>query len=170
MEIVTLHDPAARYSQKVIAAGQRDWTSYRDHQTGTCDETSPHVIVQAVTRPAPQQDIGTVDDIRQRLTHQGFQPLEHVVDGGGGDVTPDSIHQTFQKWDIPLLGPVRADPQAARRPGGFTKKDIAIAWEARTLTCRTGHQAALESHLGRRTPPGCPSSFPAGHAGNARTG
>ncbi|MFE2972882.1 transposase [Streptomyces sp. NPDC059340] len=82
MEIVTPHDPEARYSQKVTAAGQRDWTGYRDHQTETCDETSPNVIVQVVTRPAPQQDIDALDDIHHQLTRQGFQPLEHVVDGG----------------------------------------------------------------------------------------
>lgn len=111
MEIVTPHDPKARYSQKVTAAGQRDWIGCRDDQTETCDETSPHVIVQVITRPAPQQDIDALDDIHQRLTRQGFQPLEHVVDGGY--VTPDSIHQAFQKWDIHLLGPVRADRQAA---------------------------------------------------------
>ncbi|MFC8393599.1 hypothetical protein [Streptomyces sp. NPDC057238] len=54
MEIVTPHDPEARYSQKITAAGQRDWTGCRDHQTETCDETSPDVIVQAVTRQAPR--------------------------------------------------------------------------------------------------------------------
>jgi len=121
IKIVTPHDPEARYSQKVTAAGQRDWIGYRGHQTETCDETSPNVIVQVVTRPAPQQDINALDDIHQRLTRQGFQPLEHVVDGGY--VTPDSIHRASQKWNIPLLGPVRADPQAARRPG-FTKEDF----------------------------------------------
>lgn len=135
MEIVTPHDPEARYSQKVTAAGQRDWIGYRDHQTETCDETSPNVIVQVVTRPAPQQDIDALDDIHKQLTRQGFQPLEHVVDGGY--VTPDSIHQASMKWDIPMLGPVRADPQAAQRPG-FTKEDFHIDWETRTLTCPNG--------------------------------
>ncbi|WP_416983323.1 IS1182 family transposase [Streptomyces sp. T028] len=135
MEIVTPHDPEARYSQKVTAAGQRDWIGYRDHQTETCDETSPNVIVQVVTRPAPQQDIDALDDIHRQLTRQGFQPLEHVVDGGY--VTPDSIHQAALTWDIPLLGPVRDDPQAARRPG-FTKEDFHIDWENRTLTCPNG--------------------------------
>ncbi|MEV6946826.1 hypothetical protein AB0N07_33640 [Streptomyces sp. NPDC051172] len=56
MEIVTPPGPEARYSQKVTAAGQRDWIGYRGHGTETCDETSPNAIVQVVTRPAPQQD------------------------------------------------------------------------------------------------------------------
>ncbi|MGW3106335.1 transposase [Streptomyces sp. NPDC001100] len=42
-----------------------------------------------------------------------------------------------RRWDIPLLGPVRADPQAAQRPG-FTKGDFDIDWAARTLACPHG--------------------------------
>ncbi|MFD7489454.1 transposase [Streptomyces mirabilis] len=135
MEIVTPHDPEARYSQKVTAAGQRDWIGYRDHQTETCDELGPNIIVQVLTRPAPQQDIDALDDIHHQLTRQGFQPLEHVVDGGY--VTPDSIHHAALTWGIPLLGPVRDDPQAAQRPG-FTKEDFHIDWDNRTLTCPNG--------------------------------
>jgi hypothetical protein len=135
VEIVTPHDPEARYSQKVSAAGQRDWIGYRDHQTETCAETSPNVIVQVVTRSAPQQDVDVLDGIHQQLTRQGFQPIEHVVEGGYA--TPDSIHQAAMTWDIPLLGPVREDPQGAQRPG-FTKEDFHTDWENRTLTCPNG--------------------------------
>ena len=139
MEIDTPHDPEARYSQKVTAAGQRDWIGCRDHQTETCDETSPNVIVQVLTRPAPpqqqqQQDSDALDDIHHQLARQGFQPLEHVVDGGY--VTPDTIHHVALTW-APLLGPVRDDPQAAQRPGS-TKGDFHINWENRTLTCPNG--------------------------------
>ncbi|MFE2322093.1 hypothetical protein ACFXC8_55740, partial [Streptomyces sp. NPDC059441] len=87
------------------------------------------------SQPAPQQDIDALDDIHQQLTRQGFQPLEHVVDGGY--VTPDSIYQATLTWGIPLLGPVRDDPQAAQRPG-FTKEDFHIDWDNRTLTCPNG--------------------------------
>ncbi|WP_329565045.1 IS1182 family transposase [Streptomyces sp. NBC_01361] len=135
MEIVTPHDPEARYSQKITAAGQRDWIGYRDHQSETCDETSPNVIVQVTTRPAPEQDIDALDRIHQGLTGQGFQPAEHVVDSGY--ISPDSIHHAAQHWDIPLFGPVRDDPQAGKRPG-FAKQDFHIDWQARTLTCPNG--------------------------------
>ncbi|MGW6833863.1 transposase [Streptomyces sp. NPDC054949] len=135
MEIVTPHDPEARYSQKVTAAGQRDWIGYRDHQTETCDETSPNVIVQVTTRPAPEQDIDAVDLIHQGLTAQGFQPTEHVVDSGY--ISPDSIHHAARQRGIPLFGPVRDDPQAGKRPG-FAKQDFRIDWQARTLTCPNG--------------------------------
>ncbi|MEU0929013.1 IS1182 family transposase [Streptomyces malaysiensis] len=135
MEIVTPHDPEARYSQKVTAAGQRDWIGYRDHRSETCDRPGPNVIVQVVTRPAPEQDIDALDRIHQGLTEQGFQPTEHVLDGGY--ITPDSIHRTEQRWGIGLLGPVRDDPCASQRPG-FAKEDFRIDWQARTLTCPRG--------------------------------
>ncbi|MBI0293186.1 hypothetical protein JBE04_01410 [Streptomyces sp. PRKS01-29] len=57
---------------------------------------------------------GPVDRIHQGLTAQGFQPTEHVVDGGY--VTPDSVHRAEQRWGIGLLGPVRDDPRASQRP------------------------------------------------------
>lgn len=134
-EIITPHDPEARYSQKVTAAGQRDWIGYRDHQSEVCDETGPNVIVQVVTRPAPEQDIDALDHIHQGLTAQGFRPLDHVVDGGY--VSPDSIHHADQRWGITLFGPVRDDPRAAERPG-FAKEDFHIDWDHRTLTCPHG--------------------------------
>ncbi|MCG7207358.1 transposase [Streptomyces arenae] len=74
LEIVTPHDPEVRYSQKITAAGQRDWIGYRDHQTETCDDTGPNVIVQVVTQPATEQDIDALERIYQGVTTQGFRP------------------------------------------------------------------------------------------------
>ncbi|MFD5703695.1 IS1182 family transposase [Streptomyces lasiicapitis] len=135
IEIVTPHDPEARYSHKITAAGKRDWIGYRDHQTETCDDTGPNVIVQVVTRPAPEQDIDALDRIHQGLATQGFHLVEHVVDGGYS--TPDSIHHAAEQWGITLFGPVRDDPLASQRPG-FSKEDFQVDWQARTLTCPNG--------------------------------
>ncbi|QHA09244.1 hypothetical protein GQF42_44090 [Streptomyces broussonetiae] len=125
----------SRYSQKITAAGQPDWIGDRDHQSETCDDTGPNVIVQVVTRPATEQDIDALDRIHQGVTAQGFRPLDHVVDGSYS--TPDSIHHSAERWDITLLGPVRDVPKAAERPG-LTKKDFRIDWQASTLTCPNG--------------------------------
>lgn len=135
VEIVTPHDPDARYSHKLTASGNREWIGYRDHQSEVCSETGANVIVQVVTRPATEQDIDALDLIHAGLTGQGFQPIEHVVDGGY--TSPDSIHHAAQHWGITLLGPVRDDPRAADHPG-FTKQDFHIDWQARTLTCPHG--------------------------------
>ncbi len=82
MEIVTPHDPEARYSQKVTPSGQREWIGYRDHQTEACGRASANVIVQVVTRPATEQDIDALDRIHQGIAAQDLQPTEHLVDGG----------------------------------------------------------------------------------------
>ncbi|MFF2929117.1 hypothetical protein [Streptomyces mirabilis] len=107
----------------------------------------PNVIVQVLTRPAPQQDIDALD---------------------GGYVTPDSIHHAALTWGIPLLGPVRDDPQAAQRPG-FTKEDFHIDWDNPTLTCPNGITSPPWKPTLATDIPGCPFSSPARHAGNART-
>lgn len=46
------------------------------------------MIVQVVTRPAPEQDIDALDLIRKGLAQQDILPHEHVVDGGYS--SPDS--------------------------------------------------------------------------------
>lgn len=51
MEIVTPHDPEARYCQKLTAAGQRAWIGYRDHQTESCEGDGANVIVHVATAP-----------------------------------------------------------------------------------------------------------------------
>nr|WP_198037697.1 transposase [Streptacidiphilus jeojiense] len=135
VEIVTPHDPDARYSHKLTAGGDREWIGYRDHQTEACSPTGANVIVQVVTRPATEQDIDALDLIHAGLTGQGFRPVEHVVDRGY--TSPDSIHHAAQRWNITLLGPVRDDPRAGEH-AGFTKQDFRIDWQARTLTCPHG--------------------------------
>ncbi|WP_406326603.1 transposase [Streptomyces sp. NBC_00203] len=135
LEIVSPYDVEARYSQKLTAAGQKSWIGYRDHQTETCGETGPNVIVQVVTQPAPEQDIAVLDDIHQGLVRQGFTDLEHFVDGGY--VTPESIDRSARTHGFTLTGPVRPDPRAREHPG-FTKADFTPDWEARTLTCPRG--------------------------------
>jgi hypothetical protein len=95
----------------------------------------PDVIVQVVTQPAPEQDIAVLDDIHQGLVRQGFNDLEHFVDGGY--VTPESIDRSARTRRFTLTGPVRPDPRAHDHPG-FTKADFTPDWEARTLTCPRG--------------------------------
>ncbi|MEV0459174.1 hypothetical protein [Catellatospora methionotrophica] len=46
VKIVTPHDPDARFSHK---PGKIEWIGYKDHQTETCDDGYPDVIVQVLT-------------------------------------------------------------------------------------------------------------------------
>jgi transposase len=135
VEIVSPYDPDARYSRKLTAAGTKHWIGYRDHQSEICTESGPNVIVQVMTRPAPEQDIDALEAIHQSLARQQFTDLEHFVDAGY--VTPESIDQAARAHGITLTGPVRADPRAQDHPG-FTKADFIPDWQARTLTCPRG--------------------------------
>jgi hypothetical protein len=53
IEIVSPHDLEARFSHK---PGKARWIGSKDHQTETCDEDMPRVIVHVLTTPAPEQD------------------------------------------------------------------------------------------------------------------
>lgn len=116
MEIVTSHNAEARYCQK---AGKAEWIGYRDHQSETCEPNGLNVIVYAVTRPAPEQDIDALNAVHAALIAQGLTPTGHVVDTGC--ITPDVIHHAAVRWGISPLGPVRSDPR--ERPG-FAKQDF----------------------------------------------
>ncbi|WP_329018068.1 IS1182 family transposase [Micromonospora rifamycinica] len=132
VEIVSPHDPQARFSHK---PGKVEWVGYKDHQTETCDQERPNIIVHVVTTPAPHQDIGVVDAIHSALVGQRMAPAEHFLDSGY--VTPETVHQASTAHGITIVGPVRQDPRAAERPG-FAKEDFDIDWRAETMTCPKG--------------------------------
>ncbi|GIH21013.1 hypothetical protein Raf01_91850 [Rugosimonospora africana] len=132
LEIVSPHDAEARFSHK---PGKIEWVGYKDHQTETCDDDRPRVIVHVVTTPAPQQDIDVLGRIHDDLTGRGLEPNEHLLDSGY--VTPEVVHHAATRHAITVVGPVRLDPTAAESPG-FTKEDFHINWEDKTLTCPQG--------------------------------
>ena len=113
MEIVTPHDPEARYSQKVTPSGQREWIGYRDHQTEACGRASANVIVQVVTRPATEQDIDALDRIHQGIAAQDLRPTEHLVDGGihqPGRGTTQTAHTSAHTENAPPSPTPASDP------------------------------------------------------------
>ncbi|WP_157548724.1 hypothetical protein [Micromonospora sp. ATCC 39149] len=88
VEVVSPHDPQARFSHK---PGKVEWVGYKDHQTETCDEERPNVIVHVVTTPAPHQDVSVVDAIHSALAGHRMAPAEHLLDSGY--VTPETVHR-----------------------------------------------------------------------------
>ncbi|MEU3620744.1 transposase [Streptomyces sp. NPDC006872] len=167
VEIVTPHDPEARYNQKVTAAGQRDWIGYRDHQTETCDETSPTVTVQVVTRPAPQQNIRcprrhppTADPPglsaprarrRRRLRHTGQHPPRG----------PHMGHPAARPRSVTTRRPPSG--RASRRKTSTSTGTTAPSPVRTASPARPGNPPWATGI------PGCPFSSPARHAGNATT-
>lgn len=132
LEIVSPHDPEARFSHK---PGKAKWVGYKDHQTETCDEGTPHMITHVLTTPAPEQDVHALDLIHTALARQGLLPDEHLVDTGY--VTPQGIHHAAAQHGITVVGPVREDPRAKEHPG-FTKDDFTVDWDTHTVTCPQG--------------------------------
>lgn len=99
VEIVSPHDPEARFSHK---PGKVEWVGYKDHQTETCDEAQPNLIVHVVTTPAPEQDIGVVGGIHAELAERQLAPAEHLVDSGY--VTPETAHHALIDHGIAVVG------------------------------------------------------------------
>lgn len=130
--IVSPHDPQARYARK---AGKTEWIGYKDHQTETCDQGTPHVIVNVVTTPAAEQDWDVLPRIHAWLDAHGMAPAEHYLDSGY--VTPHAIHQADTEHAITIIGPVRENFRAAEKPG-FSKHDFRINWDQHTVTCPQG--------------------------------
>jgi transposase len=164
MEIVSPHDAEARFCLK---AGKAKWIGYRDHQTETCDETSPRVVVQVVTDPAPEQDIEALDRIHRGLAAQGIHPREHLVDGGY--ISPGTIHRAAQQWAITLVGPVRVAPGQVNAPGS---PKVTFASTGRPAPPPV-HAASPVRHGNRPWAtgiPDCRCSSPAKPAESAKTG
>jgi transposase len=65
LEVVSPHDPHARFSHK---PGKVEWVGYKDHQTETCDEQRPNVIAR-YDNPGP----GTGRRRRRRDPHRAGQ-------------------------------------------------------------------------------------------------
>ncbi|MEV0734329.1 transposase [Polymorphospora sp. NPDC050346] len=131
-EVVSPYDPQARFSHK---PGKVEWVGYKDHQTETCDQERPNLIVHVVTTPAPEQDVGVVDAIHSALVGQRLAPAEHLLDSGY--VTPETVHRASTAHGITIVGPVRQDHRAVERPG-FAKEDFHVDWRAETVTCPQG--------------------------------
>ncbi|MFD7906175.1 hypothetical protein ACFV4G_28515 [Kitasatospora sp. NPDC059747] len=103
VEIVSPHDPQARFSHK---PGKAEWVGYKDHQTETCD---------------PEQDIDALERIHSNLAARDLAPAERLVDGGY--TSPATIHRARTEYGIDLVGPVRLAPTARALPG-FNKVDF----------------------------------------------
>ncbi|WP_203217854.1 IS1182 family transposase [Nocardia terpenica] len=132
LEIVSPHDPQARFCHH---PGKARWIGYKVHQTETCDDDMPRVIVHVLTTPAPEQDVHALDPIHTALAARRLLPSEHLVDTGY--ITPQIIHHAATEHAVTIIGPVREDPRAGEHPG-FAKEDFLIDWQARTVTCPQG--------------------------------
>lgn len=124
------YDPEARYSEK---RGQ-GWVGYKVHWTETCEEDTPHVIVQVTTTPAPQVDNEVVPGIHADLAAKDLLPGQHLMDKGYMDVR--QVVAAEQNYAIETIGhPMPDSSWQAKEGKGFDLSKFEIDWQACVVTC-----------------------------------
>jgi len=129
------YDTEARYSTK----REVNWLGYKVHLTETCDEKTPHLIVNVATTPATTPDDNMLEQVHDSLKVRDLLPAQHLVDKGYTDahVLVDSQRQ----HDVTIVGPVAEDPSWQARAEGFDKGSFIVDWERRVVTCPAGKQS-----------------------------
>lgn len=144
------YDPDAHMSIKRSTV----WTGYKVHLTETCDEETPHLLINVETTAATTQDIEETEPIHQALAEKHLLPSVHALDTGYVD-GPHLVSSSRQ-YGIEVLGPVIVDPSWQGQAGqGFSVSDFAIDWEAHRVTCPQGNTSrkwkwAYNAHGGGR--------------------
>ncbi len=131
------YDVEARYSKK----RQTEWIGYKVHLTETCDEETPHLIVNVETTSATTTDYEMMPQIHAHLAEQARLPAEHLVDTGY--VTADHLVDSRTDYAVELVGPVQAENSwQARSEKGLALNAFVIDWEAERAICPQGHPSS----------------------------
>jgi len=126
-------DTEARYGKKRSTV----WVGYKAHLTETCDDESPHLVVQVMTALAPAADGDALAGIYEELSRKDSLPGKHLADTGYVDA--EVLVSSRLDHGLELIGPTRPDyGWQALAGGGFTASDFTIDWEGRRATCPEG--------------------------------
>jgi DDE family transposase len=113
---------------------------YKVHLTQTCEEDTPHLIVNVATTPATTPDDHMVAVVHASLAQRELLPAEHLVDKGYTDshVMVDSQRD----YAVTISGPVADDPSWQARAGeGFDKSQFLVDWDRQVVTGPAGKQS-----------------------------
>ena len=134
IRIASPFDLEARFSAK------RDtifWLGYKVHLTETCDAGTPNLITHVETTLSTIQDNLVLEGIQTQLEQKGLLPDEHLVDAGY--VSAENLVSSHQKFEVDLIGPVRADNSwQSREEGAFSLTQFHIDWEKKQVICPLG--------------------------------
>jgi transposase len=134
--IASPYDAEARYSTKRSV----EWVGYKVHLTETCDEDTPHVIINVETTPATTPDDHMVEAVHASLAQRDLLPAEHLVDKGYTD--SHVLVDSQRDYGVTIVGPVADDPSWQARSGqGFDKSQFLVDWEHHVVTCPAGKQS-----------------------------
>jgi transposase len=135
--INTPHDAEARYGKKRSTV----WVGYKAHLTETCDDDSPHLVVQVATAPAPAADGDALAGIYKELQEKDALPGKHMVDTGYVDA--ELLLSSRRDYGVDLIGPTRPDYGWQALAGDhYTAADFTIDWGACRVTCPQGRTSS----------------------------
>src|SRR5512135_897927 len=130
------YDTEARYSTK----RGMEWVGYNVHLTETCDEGTPHLIVNVETTPATTPDDNMIEVVHKSEQERDLLPGEHLVDKGYTDA--HVLVDSQQDYGVTIVGPVAEDPSWQARAGeGFDKGSFVVDWEKQVVTCPAGKES-----------------------------
>ena len=112
---------------------------YKVHLTETCDEKTPHLIVNVETTPATTPDDNMLEKVHDSLKLHDLLPAEHLVDKGYTDA--GVLVHTPRQYGVTVVGPVAEDPSWQARGGGFDKGSFTVDWDRRVVMCPAGKQS-----------------------------
>ena len=105
-----------------------EWVGYNVHLTKTCDEGTPHLIVNVETTPATTPDDNMIEVVHESLQERDLLPDEHLVDKGYTD--SQVLVDSQREYGVTIVGPVADDPSWQARAGeGFDKGSFVVDWE-----------------------------------------
>ncbi|HMB07904.1 MAG TPA: IS1182 family transposase [Isosphaeraceae bacterium] len=130
------YDTEARYSTK----RGREWVGYNVHLTETCDEGTPHLIVNVETTPATTPDDNMIEVVHESEKERDLLPGEHLVDKGYTDA--HVLVESQREYGVTVIGPVAEDPSWQARAGeGFDKGSFVVDWDREVVTCPAGQES-----------------------------
>ena len=130
------YDSEAHYSQKRT----QEWVGYKAHLTETCDDDTPHLIVNVETTAATVPDHVMTNTIHRHLAQRDLLPSTHLLDAGYVDA--GNLTTAHQDFGIDVVAPVTQDASwQARAQQGFALACFPIDWEARTVGCPNGQRS-----------------------------
>jgi transposase len=128
------YDAEARYSEK---RGE-GWVGYKGHLTETCEEDTPHIIVQVETTPAPQPDFEVIPTIQQDLADKQILPDDHLMDQGYMNIR--HVVAAERDYGIHIIGyPMGDSSWQAQEAMGFDLPHFAIDWHQKVVFCPLHH-------------------------------
>lgn len=137
-EIVTPHDPDARFSRH----NEQAWEGYQTHWTETCDTDQPHLITHVAVVTATTRDVELPPQIHADLARLGLLPAEHLVDAGY--TSTDNFLASWRRYGVRLVGPLSLGSNwQSGVPGGVTLEQFEIDPQHRTARCPQGQTSTL---------------------------